>query len=178
MNRFASFVFLAAVIAVSPAAAQQSVPPASPTIGASGGFGGGIAIPIGRLSDNHGAGYMLSGLVDFSAAEQPYSFRGEVIYQRYDRKRAAPAGTGNKNILSLGVSLLARSPTGGSSGYVIGGIGVYRVSDEGTRPGVNAGLGLEVPLTYFIGIAELRLHYVLTEGRPALTLPITLGARF
>lgn len=165
-------------LAATPVAAQQSVPPASPTIGASGGGGGGIALPLGRLSDNHAAGYTLTGLVDFSAADQPYSFRAELTYQRYDRKRSAPAGTGNKNILSLGMSLLARSPTGASSGYAIGGIAVYRVSDEGTRPGLNAGVGLEVPLTFFVGIADVRIHYVLTEGRPALTIPITLGARF
>lgn len=181
MHRSVRLLFSAAALAAlgsAPASAQQSVPPASPTIGASGGVTGGIAIPIGRLSENHAAGYALGGLVDFSAAEQPFSFRGEVIYQRYDKKRNAPPGVGNKNLLSLGLSLLARSPAGASSGYVIGGIAVYRVSDEGTRPGVNAGIGLEVPLTYFIGIAELRLHYVMTEGRPAFTLPITVGARF
>jgi hypothetical protein len=76
------------------------------------------------------------------------------------------------------MSLLARTPTGASSSYLIGGIGVYRITEEGTRPGVNAGAGLEVPLTFFIGIADVRIHYVLTEGRPALTIPITLGARF
>jgi hypothetical protein len=37
---------------------------------------------------------------------------------------------------------------------------------------------LEVPLTFFVGMADVRLHYVLTEGKPSLTIPITLGARF
>jgi len=177
MHRIACLALSAVIVAASTLPAQQSVPPASPTIGASAGGGGGIAIPIGRLSDNHAAGYTLAGLVDFSAADQPYSFRGELIFQRYDRKRSAPAGTPNKNILSLGMSLLARTPTGASSSYLIGGIGVYRITEEGTRPGVNAGAGLEVPLTFFIGIADVRIHYVLTEGRPALSIPITLGAR-
>lgn len=178
MHRIACLVLIAAVTAVSAASAQQAVPPASPTIGASAGGGGGIAIPIGRLSDNHAAGYTLSGLVDFSAADQPYSFRAELTFQRYDKKRSAPLGTPNKNIVSLGMSLLARTPTGPSSSYLIGGIAVYRITDEGTRPGLNLGAGLEVPLTFFIGIADVRIHYVLTEGRPALTIPITLGARF
>lgn len=173
-----SFAFLAAICVAPPAAAQQTMPPAAPTIGASAGGGGGIAIPIGRWADFHGAGYTISGLVDFSAAEQPYSFRAELTYQRYDRKRSAPPGTGNKNVLSLGLNLLARTPSGASSGYVIGGIGVYRVTDEGTRPGINAGAGLEVPLTFFIGIADVRIHWVMTEGRPGISIPITLGARF
>jgi hypothetical protein len=35
-----------------------------------------------------------------------------------------------------------------------------------------------VPLTFFIGMADIRMHWVMTEGRTVLTLPITLGARF
>lgn len=173
-----SLIAVALLAIASSAAAQQTVPPAAPTYGASGGFGAGIALPVGRLADTHTAGYTLAGLVDFSAADQPYSFRGELIYQHYDKKNTAPAGTDSKNITSLGASLLARSPKGGASGFVLGGIAIYRITDEGTKPGVNAGLGLEVPLTYFIGIADVRAHVVLTEGKPAITIPITLGARF
>jgi hypothetical protein len=159
--------------------AQQTVPPAAPTIGASGGLGAGISVPIGSLTDTHAAGYTLNALVDFSAADQPYSFRAELIYQHYDRKTAAPVGMRNLNMTSLGASLLARNPSRqGSSGYIIGGIGVYRMTDRGTKPGVNAGVGLEVPLTLFIGMADIRLHYVLTDDRKVVTVPITLGARF
>ncbi len=173
-----SRVVLALALASLPviADAQTVVPPAAPTIGASGGFGGGIAIPVGRLSTTHSAGYTLSGLVDFSAAEQPFSFRMELIYQRFDAKSTAAAR--GMNITSLGASLLSRNPTGASSGFLLGGIAVYRLTDEGTKPGVNVGAGLEVPLTFFIGMADERIHYVLTEGRPVLTIPITLGARF
>jgi hypothetical protein len=177
MRRFSLLAFLL-LGAPTAARAQQTVPPAAPTIGASGGLGAGIAIPIGALSDNHAAGYTLSGLVDFSAAEQPFSFRAELIFQHYDRKRNAPAGTDNMNIWSLGASLLARSPMQASSAYFIGGIGVYHADDNGTKPGLNAGAGIEVPLTFFVGLADIRLHWVMTEGRPLLTIPITLGARF
>jgi hypothetical protein len=178
MQRFISGA-LALLLCASAVAAQQTVPPASPTIGASGGAGGGIAIPVGWIADDHAAGYTFTGLVDFSAAEQPYSFRAELIYQRYDRKASAAAGIHDLNITSLGASVLARSPNSrGSSAFALGGIAIYHVTDLGTRPGVNAGIGLEVPLTYFVGIADVRVHYVLTESRPAITIPITLGARF
>ena len=178
MLRFTS-VLIALCVLSAGAGAQQTVPPAAPTIGASGGLGAGIAIPIGSLNDTHAAGYTIAGLVDFSAADQPYSFRAELIYQHYDRKSAAPVGTRNMNMTSLGASLLARSASRqGSSGYVIGGIGVYRMTDRGTKPGINAGVGLEVPLTLFIGMADIRVHYVLTDSRKVITLPITLGARF
>jgi hypothetical protein len=179
MNRCALFVLIAScAISSSIEAQQQTIPPAAPTIGASGGIGGGIAIPVGRLSNTHAAGYTVSGLVDFSAADQPYSFRVELIYQHYDRKTTAPASTRDKNITSLGASLLARSPKQASSAFLLAGIAVYKLTDEGTKPGVNAGFGLEVPLTFFVGIADVRLHYVLTEGKPVMTIPITLGARF
>jgi hypothetical protein len=179
MQRFVTLVVSICVVMALPARAQQTVPPAAPTIGASGGVGGGIAIPIGSIADDHAAGYTLAGLVDFSAADQPYSFRAELIYQRYDRKASAPVGTRDVNMTSLGASLLARSPNSkGSSAFALGGIAVYRVTGAGTRPGVNAGIGLEVPLTFFVGLADVRVHYVLTETRPAITIPITLGARF
>jgi hypothetical protein len=178
MKRLAYAALIAGVAMSSTVSAQQQTrPPASPTFGASAGGGAGIAIPVGRLSETNTAGYTFMGLVDFSAADQPYSFRGEVIYQHYDRKRNV-TGTESKNVLSFGAALLARSNVGASSGYVIGGIGVYRPTDEGTKPGVSAGVGLEVPLTFFIGMAEIRAHWVMTEGRPVVTLPITLGARF
>lgn len=177
MNRIALLVTLAAV-AVAPLRAQQTVPPAAPTIGASGGFGAGIAIPVAALAETHAAGYTLAGLVDFSAAEQPFSFRAELIYQHFDRKRNAPVGTEGMNMWSLGASLLSRTPRRASSVFFIGGIGVYRATDNGTKPGLNAGAGLEVPLTFFVGMADIRAHWVMTEGRQLLTIPITLGARF
>jgi len=180
MHRLASFALAASLAAVAPLSSQTQtvVPPAAPTIGASGGLGGGIALPVGRLTSTHAAGYSLSGLIDFSAAEQPYSFRLELVHQRYDVKSTAPAGTGDKNITSLGGSLLARRPRGASSAFFLGGIAVYRASGDGTKPGVNIGGGLEVPLTFFVGIADIRVHYVLTESKPLVTIPITLGARF
>ncbi len=178
MHRHTCFALLAVAIVASSASAQQTAPPAAPTIGASGGVGGGIAIPLGTLNTTHSAGYTLSGLVDFSAADQPYSFRAEAVYQRYDRKSAAPTGMRSVNMVSFGAAVLARSARAASSAFAIGGIGVYHVTDRGTKPGVNVGAGIEVPLTFFIGMADVRLHYVLTDGKPAVTIPITLGARF
>jgi len=66
------------------------------------------------------------------------------------------------NITSLGASLLARNPSKTSSAFLLGGIAVYHLTDNGTKPGANAGFGLEVPLTFFVGnrrrAAPLRAH--------------------
>ena len=178
MRRAALVVMIAAVTGVTPAVAQQTmVPPASPTIGASGGFGIGIALPVAQLLKTNAPGYSLEGLVDFSAAEQPFSFRTELIYQRFDPKAGVPGAVG-MNLLSLGGSILARQPKGASSAFAMAGIWVYHATGAGTKPGVSIGGGLEVPLTYFVGIADLRVHYVLTDKKALVTFPITLGARF
>jgi hypothetical protein len=178
MRRAVSFVLFAVLVGATPADAQQTmVPPASPTIGASGGFGVGIALPVGQLLKTNAAGYSLEGLVDFSAAEQPFSFRTEFVYQRFDRKPGV-AGAAGMNLMSLGGSILARRPKGASSAFVMGGIGVYHGTGTGTKPGVQLGGGLEVPLTFFVGIADIRVHYMLTDKKPLVTFPITLGARF
>ena len=177
MRRIA-YIALASLLVTGTASAQRdSVPPASPTYGASGGIAGGIALPLGDLAKTNAAGYSLLGLVDFSAADQPFSFRMELAYQRYDAD-VAVAGSKNMNLISLGGTLLARKPRGASSAYASGGIAVYRATGRGTKPGVNIGGGLDVPLTYFVGMAELRIHYVMTDKKPIVTIPITLGARF
>ena len=179
MSRFLCGALVALLALGSSAAAQQSVPPASPTIGASAGGGAGIAVPVGSLADTHTAGYTIEGLVDFSAADQPYSFRAELIFQHYDKKSTAPIGTHSMNITSLGASVLIRSPQRqASSVFALGGIAIYRLTDGGTKPGFNGGVGLEVPLTFFVGMADVRMHVILTESRPSFTIPITLGARF
>jgi hypothetical protein len=180
MRRFAPIVVFTALFSAATAVAQQQtmVPPASPTIGASGGFSAGLALPLGRLGDTHGAGYAISALVDFSAADQPFSFRAELNHQRFDVKSTAPVGVRNQHMWSLGGSLLARKPRGASSAFGLGGIGIYRATGEKVKPGVTVGGGLEVPLTFFVGIADIRVHYVLTEKKPLVTIPITLGARF
>ena len=49
---------------------------------------------------------------------------------------------------------------------------------DGTRPGFNIGTGINFPLTDFTALAEVRLHVVLTEGKPILTLPLSVGAKF
>ena len=117
--------------------------------------------------------------MDFSAAEQPYSFRLELIYQRFDKESSAPVGAANMNLTSIGGSLLARRPRGASSAFLLGGIAVYHgTGGEGTKPGINVGAGLDVPLTFFVGMADVRIHFVLTDKKPLITIPVTLGARF
>lgn len=143
-------------------------------------FGGtaGIAIPVGRLSDDHAAGYALGAVAEYAVANQPYSLRGEALFQRFALKSNRTIGS-DANVVSLGTSIVYRldmvSP---ARTFVTGGIAIYHATDEGTRPGINGGTGVEIPLTGFTAVAEARLHLMLADRRPIMTVPFTITIRF
>ncbi|MDB4888306.1 MAG: hypothetical protein JWL61_161 [Gemmatimonadetes bacterium] len=140
------------------------------------GVTAGIAIPVGRLSDDHAAGYVLGGVVEYAVSGQPYSLRGEATYQRFSLKEGHTGD--DMNLLSLGTTIVYRLQKSTAQTFVSGGIAIYNATREGTRPGFNVGTGVEIPLTGFSAVAEARLHMMLADGRPIITLPLTVGVRF
>lgn len=140
------------------------------------GVTAGIAIPIGRLSNDHAAGYALGGVVEYAVSGQPYSLRGEVNYQRFSLKEGH-AGD-DINLLSLGTTIVYRLQKSAAQTFVSAGIAVYNATKEGTRPGFNAGTGVEIPLTGFSAVAEARFHVMLADGSAVMTVPLTVGVRF
>ena len=140
------------------------------------GVTAGIAIPAGRLADDHAAGYALGGVVEYAVAGQPYSLRGEALFQRFALKSGRTGD--DSNLLSLGTTIVYRLQKSATQTFVSGGIAIYNATREGTRPGFNAGTGVEIPLTGFSAVAEARLHVMLADGRPVLTIPLTVGVRF
>ena len=149
------------------------------------GVTAGISIPAGKLSEDHGAGYGFGGVIEYAVSGQPYSLRGEALFQRFPTKSGHPGD--DTNLLSLGSTVVYRlqnsggvpssqRATGGT--FVTGGIGIYNATHEGTRPGFNAGAGVEIPLTGFSAVAEARLHFVLTDARAMLAIPLTVSVRF
>ena len=140
------------------------------------GVTAGISIPVGRLSNDHAAGYAVGGVVEYAVSGQPYSLRGEALYQRFALKEGH-AGD-DVNLLMLGTTIVYRLQKSTAQSFVSGGIAIYNATREGTRPGVNAGTGVEIPLTGFSAVAEVRLHVMLADGSPVMTLPLTVGVRF
>jgi hypothetical protein len=193
----------ASVSLAGSAAAQTSGPPGTPP--APGAplvtyyplYGGtlGISIPAGRLGDNHAAGYAIGGLVEFAVPNQPYALRGEASFQRFPLKSGREGS--DISVLSVGPTVLYQVQMTPTQTYLLGGIAIYHSTEEevtvntpggssgttvtlpgGTRPGFNFGAGIGFPLTGFSAIAEARLHVMLSEGKPILTLPLTVGVRF
>ncbi len=165
------------------ASAQASGPPATvpgtqsdiyvPLFGVTAG----IAIPVGRLADDHAAGYALGGLAEYAVTGQAYSLRGEAMFQRFALKSGRTVGD-DVNMLSVGATIVYRLQAAAAQPFLTGGIAIYNATREGTRPGFNAGGGVEIPLTGFSGIGEARLHVMLADGKPVITLPLTVGVRF
>jgi hypothetical protein len=176
---------LAAALSAS-ANAQTSGPPAT-TPGTPGsispfytpifGATAGIAIPIARIADDHAAGYSLGALVEYAVPGQLYALRGELIYQRFPLKSGRTTGSA-VNLTSLGATIVLKNSVSPSNTFLTGGIAIYNATDIGTRPGVNGGGGIEIPLTGLSATGEARVHLMLAEGRPVITVPLTVGIRF
>jgi hypothetical protein len=183
------------LVLAAPAAAQTSGPGATtpgqattyyPLYG--GTFG--IALPAGRLGDEHAAGYHLGGLLEFAVPGQAYALRAEAMFERFSLKSGKTGS--DVSVLAVGPTIVYRlQPATATSSFVTGGIAIYHATTEkitagtttverpgGTRPGFNVGAGINFPLTDFSALAEARLHVVLTEGKPVLTLPLSVGVKF
>jgi hypothetical protein len=179
-RRLGFFVFALGVSLAGVASAQTSGPGTTPPIGNmyTPIFGGtaGIAIPIGRLADDHGAGYTVGGLVEYGVTGQPYALRGELIYQRFNHKQGHDVK--DVNLTSLGATIVYKMQDTPTNTFLTGGIAIYSATQAGTRPGANVGTGIEIPLTGFSATGEARLHVMFADGRPVITLPLTVGVRF
>ena len=178
--RLGALVLALGVSFASVASAQTSGPAATPPIGNmyTPVFGGtaGIAIPIGALADDHGAGYTLGGLVEWAVSGQPYALRGELLYQRFNAKDGHPVS--DVNLTSLGATFVYKLQPTPTNTFLTGGIAIYNATHEGTRPGANIGTGIEIPLTGFSATGEARLHIMFADKHPIITLPLTVGIRF
>ena len=174
--------FALSLALAAPALAQTSGPAATPGAPATQpyplyGAVAGIAVPAGRLGDDHAAGYALGGLVEFAVPNQQYALRAEGMFQRFALKKGRTSGR-DVNLFSIGPTIVYQTNTAPTQTYLLGGIAIYKATDEGTRPGFNFGAGIGFPLADFASLAEARLHVMLAEGKPVLTIPLSIGVKF
>jgi hypothetical protein len=159
-----------------PTASTPAVPSAVTTYYPLYGVSGGIAVPAGRLADDHSAGYGLEGFVEFAVPKQPYALRGEAMFQHFALKGGR---TGKDvNLFAIGPTVMYQIDQAPTQSFLTGGIAIYNANGEGTHPGFNFGGGLGFPLTGFWATAEARMHVMLADGKPVLTLPLSVGIKF
>lgn len=141
------------------------------------GIGGGISIPAGGIAKNRQPGFNLDAMAEFRTPSEPLGLRGEVLYQYFGKDQNAVAAS-DANTVGFLVNVVYHAPKSQVRPYLIGGMGLYHISDQGNSAGFNAGAGLTIPLTGMGAYAEVRMHFALAQGPSFLTIPITFGISF
>ena len=175
MRRFPILVALLALISSMRVAAGQAATATMPMPVL--GIGGGISIPAGGIAKNRQPGFNIDGMAEFRVPSEPLGLRGEVLYQYFAQDKNA-LNTTNANTVAFLVNVVYHSPGSQAHPYLIGGMGLYHISDQGNSAGFNVGTGLTIPLSGVGAYAEARLHFALAQGPSFVTIPITFGITF
>ena len=200
---------LASAVTPSPVRAQ------SLTTGSNTDFGlsVGVALPqadqLGGvdIADGTNTGFTVAGLVQVKPFNLPLGFRIEGQYTRFglnDERRVEVGGeapviaSGAASMLNGTGNAVLAVPTGGRfRPYLIGGLGVYRLSsnisiatpdgrgiangapsESETQFGLNGGAGFELPIGSLRTFVEARFHSIFTEDEKAHFVPIAIGVKF
>jgi len=187
MKRMSSWTRWSTVIAAAaalgiPAAVSNAQTP-NPV-----GFGVlvGATIPVGSFSDGSSTGWHAGGLLEWNSPALPVGFRGDVVYHQLGGKDFTSGNTtvtskakmiaGTANVVWMfpmdnGASMVRP--------YLIGGVGIYHVTFEGTctgtcisintssdsetKFGLNGGAGAQFDLSGFSTFVEARYHTIRTS---------------
>jgi hypothetical protein len=145
------------------------------------GVAGGVAIPVGGLSDNVNTGFNGTVTVGLNPTMIPLGIRIDGAYNQFGVKSAL--GGGNLHYTSVTGNLVYKIPGAGFSPYAIGGAGWYNAGASGgggstNNFGFNIGGGISMALSGFDTFLEARFNQAQTAGTPARYVPITFGVMF
>lgn len=153
------------------------------------GVNGGLAVPLGDLSNATSSGYTIGITLGMKAPLSPLSFRAEGNFSELPFKGSTSDkhriyGFALDGLYNLGVA----SENGGL--YLTGGVGYYGAKEIGTdvfggtvetntswNAGLNVGLGYYLPLSGFSMNFEGRYTHVFSNPSQGI-LPITVGIVF
>jgi opacity protein-like surface antigen len=171
-------VFAASLLLVTATAAQAQM--------AESRFGAkvGIALPMGDFGDVAGLGFHLGGHMSIPL-QGKLGLRVDVDYGRY----GGEDGSAVDNVSLLGgvANLVYRMETSSElKPYLLGGIGFYNTTVEGTGGGsndasdlaFNVGVGYDFKFGNSNLFTELRFLSIQSDGSSTTTLPIVIGLRF
>lgn len=140
------------------------------------GIAAGASFPSGSYGDFYDTGFNVMGTLGMQPASMPVGLRFDVAYNSFGSKGATMkvlSGTAN--------AVLTTSNMNGVRPYVIGGVGLYNAKaggDGDTKFGLNAGGGIEFPLSGFNTFAEVRYHSIFTDGDNFNYIPLVFGIKF
>jgi Outer membrane protein beta-barrel domain len=169
------------------------------------GIMGGATVPLSDLSDVNKTGWNAGALVSVGVPLVPVSFRVDGQWQQMNGKDLASLGGAGGSSQQANLRIIdgtanvvytfgAALPT---KFYLIGGVGVYneRFSDpnsdvhaDGTKFGLNGGVGFKFQLTGFATFIEARYHNVIhgttvgvvdqSDSKSLQFVPISVGITF
>lgn len=155
------------------------------------GFGGGAAIPVGKLGDTQQTGYNAIAVLAIGVAESPLGVRFDAIYNSIPATRGAPPPGGatpsDMRVVGGLANLVFAFPGTNAKAYLLAGAGLYssKADVSGAKSqnnlGFNAGFGTTFaagPVAIFV---ESRYHSVSrkdTAGGVYQFVPVTLGVLF
>ena len=169
MRRFALSAAIALLFTPSAAVAQVSIL-----------VGAGVTNPISDLSDVADVGWHAMAGMQLAVATLPVGLRADGGYHSFGEQDVNP----QPSVLSGALSLVVTLPGVGLAPYLLGGVGIYRTSLDGTGldptsdTGFHAAFGVDIGGLGLGGFAELRGVSVSTEGSGNFRfLTATLGIR-
>ena len=178
---------LAALVALLPAAAQAQSFEKNTRLGVFAG----ATVPTGDLGDFYNTGFNIGGMLEMKPALSPVGIRFDAAYNRMAFDEQATGFAGNASLWSISANAVL-SPMA-SPVYLIGGLGLYSLSDNYSDPlerdqtisnklGFNVGAGFRIPLTGFDTFIEARYHSMDLGDQAASSratfIPISFGVRF
>ena len=159
------------------------------------GLGGGVSIPVGKLSDTQKNGYNALVALAIGVADLPLGVRFDVIYNNLPKNNdvvvpTSPGGaTTNFDLRVAGAlaNLVFAFPGTSAKAYILAGGGLYnsKLNVDGAKAqnnfGFNGGLGTTFGSGPFAIFIEARYHSVsrsAAKGGVYQFVPITLGLLF
>ena len=154
------------------------------------GFGGGAAIPVGKLGDTQKMGYNAIITLAIGVSELPIGVRFDGIYNNLLHPSQAASGgapTSDLRVKAALGNLVYAFPGTTAKVYLLAGGGLYNSKPDvaGAKSensfGVNGGIGATFGFGPFAAFLESRYHSVSrkqAEGGVYQFVPITLGVLF
>jgi outer membrane protein with beta-barrel domain len=168
------FGLLALALGLCATPALQAQHP-QPTEGVSFGVGGGVTLPVSDYGTSDKAGWHLLGLIQLPISQSPIHLRFDVLYGSTSHK----GGGGNTTLTGGTADLLYHLGDRASSvrPYVLGGLGVFNVSDGSstTKFAFGLGGGILFGVGAMHAFLEGRYMSIQSSGSSLTFLPVTVG---
>lgn len=153
------------------------------------GFGGGAAIPVGKLADVQTTGYNALITLAIGVSDLPFGVRFDGMYNSLSNIKSPPTGvtSANMRVSAALANLVFAFPGTTAKAYILAGGGVYDAKSDlpGAKAhsdwGFNGGFGATFGFGPFATFFESRYHSVSrSESRGGVYqfIPITIGFMF